>query len=117
VVVSSVQIDISRPTRETALLEMALLGAEDASPVLKVTQQIEEFGYDSVWAGDSFVARPRLEPMTLLAAVARETDRVLVGTAALIAPGREPAAVAGRQRQACRGRRALPRLDADPSRR
>jgi alkanesulfonate monooxygenase SsuD/methylene tetrahydromethanopterin reductase-like flavin-dependent oxidoreductase (luciferase family) len=73
---------------------LALLGAEDASPVMKVARQTEELGFDSVWAGDSFVARPRLEPMTLLAAVARETDRVLIGTAALIASGREPLSLA-----------------------
>jgi alkanesulfonate monooxygenase SsuD/methylene tetrahydromethanopterin reductase-like flavin-dependent oxidoreductase (luciferase family) len=50
----------------------------------------EEAGFDSVWAGDSLLARPRAEPLTLLAAVATRTTRVELGTAVLLASMRNP---------------------------
>lgn len=84
-----VHVGIALPTRE-----VAILGAKDATPLLKIARQIEEFGYDAVWAGDAYVARHRLEPMTLLSAVAMLTDRVTIGTAALIAPPRDPVQLA-----------------------
>ena len=40
----------------------------------------EELGYDSVWVGDSWLAKPRFEPITTLAAVASKTERVKLGT-------------------------------------
>src|SRR4051812_10422805 len=86
---SEVSIGIALPTRE-----VAMMGFTDAMPLLKVARQVEELGYNSVWAGDSFVARHRLEPMTLLAAVATVTDRVTIGTAALTASIREPRSLA-----------------------
>jgi alkanesulfonate monooxygenase SsuD/methylene tetrahydromethanopterin reductase-like flavin-dependent oxidoreductase (luciferase family) len=49
----------------------------------------EQLGLDSVWAGDSLV-RPRIEPLTLLTAVAQATERVTLGTAALIPAFRHP---------------------------
>lgn len=85
----SVRIGIALPVRE-----LAILGAEDAAPLIKLAQQVEECGFDSVWVGDSFVARHRLEPLTLLAAIAMVTERVTIGTAALTAVLREPLALA-----------------------
>jgi alkanesulfonate monooxygenase SsuD/methylene tetrahydromethanopterin reductase-like flavin-dependent oxidoreductase (luciferase family) len=85
----SVRIGIALPVRE-----LAILGANDAAPLLKLAQQVEELGFDSVWVGDSFVARHRLEPLTVLAAMAMVTDRVTIGTAALTAVLREPLALA-----------------------
>jgi alkanesulfonate monooxygenase SsuD/methylene tetrahydromethanopterin reductase-like flavin-dependent oxidoreductase (luciferase family) len=82
---SAVRVGIALPTRETILT-----GAYDSAPLLELALRIEALGFDSVWAGDSFVARPRLEPLTLLAAVAAVTRRVTIGTAALIAVLREP---------------------------
>ncbi|SFK14320.1 MULTISPECIES: LLM class flavin-dependent oxidoreductase [Amycolatopsis] len=49
----------------------------------------ERLGFDSVWAGDSMV-RARLEPLTLLSAVAQATERVRLGTAVLIPAHRHP---------------------------
>jgi alkanesulfonate monooxygenase SsuD/methylene tetrahydromethanopterin reductase-like flavin-dependent oxidoreductase (luciferase family) len=49
----------------------------------------ERRGFDSVWVGDS-LARARVEPLTLLAAVAQATERVTIGTAALIPAFRHP---------------------------
>jgi len=84
-----VKIGIALPVRE-----LAILGNNDAAPLMKMTQQVEELGFDSVWVGDSFVARHRLEPLTLLAAMAMVTDRVTIGAAALTAVLREPLTLA-----------------------
>lgn len=46
----------------------------------------EERGFESVWVGDSLLERPRLEPLTCLAAVASRTESVSLGTACLITP-------------------------------
>jgi alkanesulfonate monooxygenase SsuD/methylene tetrahydromethanopterin reductase-like flavin-dependent oxidoreductase (luciferase family) len=86
---SGVKVGVALPTRE-----VAILGAADASPLLKIARQIEELGFDAVYAGDAYVARHRLEPMTLLAAVATMTERVTIGTGALIVPPRNPVALA-----------------------
>jgi alkanesulfonate monooxygenase SsuD/methylene tetrahydromethanopterin reductase-like flavin-dependent oxidoreductase (luciferase family) len=43
----------------------------------------ERLGFDSVWVGDS-LSRARVEPLTLLAATAVATERVMLGTAVLI---------------------------------
>ena len=67
------------PSRE------ALLWADsDLSFVIEAARRAEQAGYDSVWAGDSLLARPRGEPLTLLAAVAGATSRVTLGTAVLL---------------------------------
>lgn len=77
------------PTRESAMA-----GSYAIEPLLEFARQIESYGFDSAWAGDSFVARPRLEPLSVLAAVAAATDQLSVGTAALIAVLREPLTLA-----------------------
>ncbi|WP_370943957.1 LLM class flavin-dependent oxidoreductase [Amycolatopsis sp. cg5] len=79
------EIGIALPVRE-----IAIKGATDAAPLLKMARQVEDFGFDSLWTGDSFVARHRLEPLTLLAALASVTEHVTVGTAALTAVLRDP---------------------------
>jgi alkanesulfonate monooxygenase SsuD/methylene tetrahydromethanopterin reductase-like flavin-dependent oxidoreductase (luciferase family) len=86
---SAVGVGIALPVRE-----LAILGNNDAAPLLKAARQVEDLGYDSVWTGDSFVARQRLEPLTLLAAIAMVTDRIVIGTAALTAVLREPLTLA-----------------------
>jgi alkanesulfonate monooxygenase SsuD/methylene tetrahydromethanopterin reductase-like flavin-dependent oxidoreductase (luciferase family) len=88
-IMPAVRVGIVLPTRE-----MAIAGSYDPAPLLELAQEIEGLGFDSVWAGDSFIARPRLEPLTLLAAVAAVTERVAIGTAALIAVLREPLTLA-----------------------
>jgi len=47
-----------------------------------------------VWAGDSLLARPRGEPITLLAGVAGATTRVSLGTAVLLPLLRNPISLA-----------------------
>ena len=79
------KVGVLLPTREAAITV-----EHDARAMLDFARRAESLGFDSVWAGDSLLARPRLEPLTLLAGVAGVTGRVTVGTAALTAPLRQP---------------------------
>src|SRR6266566_5190464 len=89
---------MSERTGKTGLLlpsREALLWANgDLGVVVEAARQAEHAGYDSVWAGDSLLARPRGEPITLLAAVAGATTRVRVGTAVLLPLLRHPLSLA-----------------------
>ncbi|HEX9475668.1 MAG TPA: LLM class flavin-dependent oxidoreductase [Candidatus Dormibacteraeota bacterium] len=77
------------PSRE------ALLWADsDLAFIVEAARRAEQAGYDSVWAGDSLLARPRGEPLTLLAAVAGATNRVRLGTAVLLPLLRHPLSLA-----------------------
>jgi probable F420-dependent oxidoreductase len=68
------------------------LAAGDASagPLLDLAQRGEELGFDSVWVGDSPLARPRADALMLLAATAAQTERVTLGTAVLLPALRHP---------------------------
>ena len=77
------------PTREHIMQ-----GRHDAAPLLRLAEKAEALGFDSVWVGDSVLARPRHEPLTLLAAVAGRTSRVNLGTAVLVVPLRNPVLLA-----------------------
>ena len=66
----------------------------DPSIVFELAEAAEAAGLDSVWVGDSLMAKPRLEPLAALAAVAMRTRRVGLGTAVLLAPLRSPALLA-----------------------
>ena len=72
------------PTREAVMS-----GDVAAAPLIALAERAERSGYDSVWAGDSIVARARHDPLTLLPAVAARTSRVTLGTAVLL-PNRHP---------------------------
>jgi len=89
---------MSERTQKTGLLlpsREALLWADgDLTVVLDAARQAEKAGYDSVWAGDSLLARPRGEPIALLAAVAGATTRVMLGTAVLLPLLRHPLSLA-----------------------
>ncbi len=84
---ASVKLGILLPTRGL------LLGDEvpsNADLVLRLAQRVEEAGLDSVWVGDSLTAKPRLEPLSALAAIAARTNRVRLGTAVLLMALRHP---------------------------
>jgi alkanesulfonate monooxygenase SsuD/methylene tetrahydromethanopterin reductase-like flavin-dependent oxidoreductase (luciferase family) len=66
----------------------------DSSPILIMAEQAEEAGYHSVWVGDSVTAKPRLEALATLGALAVRTSRVQLGTAVLLAALRHPLVLA-----------------------
>lgn len=80
-----VKVGILLPTREAAIR-----GDYSVAPLLDLARRVEELGFDSLWAGDSLFARPRLDPLIVLAACAGVTGRVTLGTAALTAALRHP---------------------------
>jgi alkanesulfonate monooxygenase SsuD/methylene tetrahydromethanopterin reductase-like flavin-dependent oxidoreductase (luciferase family) len=83
--VTSLRIGILLPTRE-----QAINGSYAAAPLLDFARRAEALGFDSLWAGDSLTARPRLDPLVVLSAAAAATTRITVGTAALTPALRHP---------------------------
>jgi alkanesulfonate monooxygenase SsuD/methylene tetrahydromethanopterin reductase-like flavin-dependent oxidoreductase (luciferase family) len=77
------------PTRERIMR-----GEPDVRPLLALAERAEALGFDSVWVGDSLLARPRHEPLTLLAGVAGRVPRVSLGTAVLLPALRNPVVLA-----------------------
>jgi alkanesulfonate monooxygenase SsuD/methylene tetrahydromethanopterin reductase-like flavin-dependent oxidoreductase (luciferase family) len=84
-----VKLGVLLPTRS-----LLLMGDENADLILRMAERAEEAGLDSVWVGDSLTAKPRLDPLTTLAAVAARTQRVRLGTAVLLAALRHPVLLA-----------------------
>src|SRR5713226_8602943 len=74
--------------------EVLLWADSDLAFLIEAARHAEKVGYDSVWAGDSLLARPRGEPLTLLAGVAGATTRVTLGTAVLLPLLRNPLTLA-----------------------
>jgi len=85
----AVEIGVLVPTREAVMS-----GRMETAPLLAMAERAEAAGFDSVWIGDSLTARPRHEPLTLLAAVAARTRRVQLGTAVLLPVLRNPVVLA-----------------------
>lgn len=85
----TVKIGYLLPTRERIMS-----GEPEAAPLLALAEKAEALGYDSLWVGDSLLARPRHEPLTLLAGVAGRTKRVELGTAVLLPAYRNPVVMA-----------------------
>ena len=86
-----VKLGILLPTRGLLLRPTP---ACDAELVIGLARKVEAAGLDSVWVGDSLIAKPRLEPLATLAAVAACTERVRLGTAVLLAALRHPVLLA-----------------------
>jgi probable F420-dependent oxidoreductase len=85
----AVEFGVLLPTREAIMS-----GRPQTAPLLAMAERAEAVGFASVWIGDSLTARPRHEPLTLLAAVAARTRRVRVGTAVLLPALRNPVVLA-----------------------
>jgi probable F420-dependent oxidoreductase len=85
----AVEFGLLLPTREAVMS-----GRPETAPLLAMAERAEAAGFESVWIGDSLTARPRHEPLTLLAAVAARTRRVRVGTAVLLPALRNPVVLA-----------------------
>jgi alkanesulfonate monooxygenase SsuD/methylene tetrahydromethanopterin reductase-like flavin-dependent oxidoreductase (luciferase family) len=103
---------IATPPRMGLLLpshETVLWAGGDVTVLIGMARAAEQAGYDSVWAGNSLLARPRAEPLTLLSAIAAAT-RVRLGTAVLLPLLRQPLSLAhavATVDRICRGRMIL----------
>lgn len=69
-------------------------GRPETAPLLELAARAEGLGFDSLWVGDSLLARPRHDPLTLLAAVAARTRKVALGTAVFLPALRNPVVLA-----------------------
>jgi alkanesulfonate monooxygenase SsuD/methylene tetrahydromethanopterin reductase-like flavin-dependent oxidoreductase (luciferase family) len=78
----SPSIGVLLPSRE-----LAMYPPRDGDPrrLVAMAMRVEESGFDSAWLGDSLLAKPRAEPLTVLAAAAVATRRIELGTAVLLA--------------------------------
>jgi alkanesulfonate monooxygenase SsuD/methylene tetrahydromethanopterin reductase-like flavin-dependent oxidoreductase (luciferase family) len=85
----AVEIGVLIPTRE-----MVMSGRPETAPLLTMAEHAEAAGFDSVWIGDSLTARPRHEPLTLMAAIAARTQHVKIGTGVLLPALRNPVVLA-----------------------
>lgn len=85
----AIEFGVLIPTREAIMS-----GRPETAPLLAMAERAEAAGFDSVWIGDSITARPRHEPLTLLAAVAARTRRVRLGTGVLLPALRSPVVLA-----------------------
>jgi alkanesulfonate monooxygenase SsuD/methylene tetrahydromethanopterin reductase-like flavin-dependent oxidoreductase (luciferase family) len=74
--------------------EVLLWGGSNLRLLVDTAVEAERLGFQSVWAGDSLLARPRGEPLAVLAAVAGATRRVRLGTAVLLPLLRRPVQLA-----------------------
>ncbi len=77
------------PTRERIMR-----GEPSGTALLDAARRARDHGFDSVWAGDSLLAKPRHDPLTLLAAVAGAVPGLEVGTAVLLPMLRNPVVLA-----------------------
>ncbi len=76
------------PTR--GVLVYARGGAPRVELNWHMAESAERYGYDSVWIGDSITSKPRLEPLTVMGALAARTQRVKIGTAVMLNALRHP---------------------------
>ncbi|WET78613.1 LLM class flavin-dependent oxidoreductase [Amycolatopsis sp. QT-25] len=68
----------------------SILDAGRTAPeMVAIAVEAERLGFDSVWVGDT-LARAPVDPLTLLGAFAATTERVTLGTAALLPALRDP---------------------------
>ena len=73
-----------------------LMGIATPEDLLTLADMAESSGvFAHVWAGDSLMAIPRMESLTLLSAIAGRTSRVRIGTACMASlPARDPITLA-----------------------
>lgn len=84
------------PTREVVLSssDASTLSAKSQTDIVEMARRAEAEGFDGAWVGDSVLAKPRLEPLTTLAAVGAATHGLNLGTAVYLPPLRDPVHVA-----------------------
>jgi alkanesulfonate monooxygenase SsuD/methylene tetrahydromethanopterin reductase-like flavin-dependent oxidoreductase (luciferase family) len=77
------------PTRERVMA-----GQYEVRSLLDLASRAAALGFDAIWVGDSLLARPRHDPLTLLAALAARLTAVALGTAVLLPALRNPVLLA-----------------------
>src|SRR5262247_4807550 len=84
--VSTPRFGLSLPNRGV------LFGATSVDELLELSAEAEGSGaFESIWVGDSIFAKPRLESLVLLSAIAARTRRARLGTCCLSTfPLRDP---------------------------
>ena len=85
----TIKIGYLLPTREGVMEDR-----HEARPVVDLAVAAEDAGLDSVWLGDSVTAKPRHDPLTMLAGIAARTQRIGMGTAVLLPILRNPVVLA-----------------------
>jgi alkanesulfonate monooxygenase SsuD/methylene tetrahydromethanopterin reductase-like flavin-dependent oxidoreductase (luciferase family) len=85
----AVKVGYLLPTRERIMV-----GIHETGPILSLAERAEALGLDSVWIGDSLLAKPRHDALALIAAIAARTRRIAMGTAVLLPMLRNPVLLA-----------------------
>lgn len=80
-----VEVGYLLPTRERIVADK-----HETEEILELADFAEHIGLDTVWIGDSLLAKPRHDPITLMAAIAGRTKVVKMGTAVLLPMLRNP---------------------------
>ena len=69
-----------------------MIGATTGEEMLRMARQVDETDvWDSVWVGDSIIAKPRVDALVLLGALAAQTKRVRIGAACFASTPLRPA--------------------------
>jgi alkanesulfonate monooxygenase SsuD/methylene tetrahydromethanopterin reductase-like flavin-dependent oxidoreductase (luciferase family) len=88
---NGLKVGVLLPTRGALL---GTDGVQDAQLVLEMAEWAEAIGCDSVWVGDSLTAKPRLDALVALGAIAARTRRVRIGTSVLLGALYQPVLLA-----------------------
>jgi alkanesulfonate monooxygenase SsuD/methylene tetrahydromethanopterin reductase-like flavin-dependent oxidoreductase (luciferase family) len=85
----TVEVGYLLPTRERIVNDV-----HETGEILALGDHADAIGLDAVWIGDSLLAKPRHEPLALIAAIAGRTRKVKMGTAVLLPMLRNPVLLA-----------------------
>ena len=85
----TVKLGYLLPTRERIMA-----GINETREILELGDHAEAVGLDSVWIGDSLLAKPRHDPLSLISAIAGRTSQITLGTAVLLPMLRNPVLLA-----------------------
>lgn len=70
------------------------LSERATTEVVGLAERAERLGFGAIWVGDSILAKPRLDPLATLSALAAATETVTLGTAVYLPNLRHPVNVA-----------------------